>query len=719
MEQEQMKNGSEVQYMDVRTITPALFGVVCSFAMMGMILAATILVFNIKLRQQRLIKMSSPNLNNLIVGGSLLLYGAAILFGLDRSVVGGSDKALLHLCQVRTCCVVIGFTLVYGSLFSKTWRVYRIFRSSTVKRMVIRDDKLFATVGVILIVDVLILGIWLGLDPLKWKTVGVPVSRTLDSMPDGIATTGVVWVQRCYSDNTEVWISVFFILKGLLLLYGTYLSWATRGVNFPAMNDAKPIILSIYCCVVLVGIATPLTFHLDQWPDAVYACVAGVLIVCTTVTLCLLFMPKVKLWKEWANNKNLKSLGSPQFLNKSSHPCNSPPNTAPEAPGGQANHCNQTKDGADGNQATGGKEDAVSSKGASRTSLILDTEMAKLLEENRTLRSLLKEKETNIKALQERVSSAKDKLLNLVAQVNPDSGFESASTVQREDSVDTNKETTNKMAAMFPGGQRSAHAHAPSRDVLTQRHDGKGSVKLSSTSSDTSSLSCTRETAVNSPANGTPSRTLRYIQEQGNAIAEDLKYADGLFTMSLDTDGYPPRNGDRDLYDLYRSEGAWDDYYYDLSDSDLSVYDMMSEDCDRAMTYGGRTQSTILTGSQLSPVCTGMGNPNFRSRDSLSSLSSDDDDDDDLLKFFPPPQSILKNNPIGARTQPACTKLQTVASINSEKPFSNSYNINLWNNMKKGRASHSVECNVKHTGKSTELVLSPVAFSSSYQDTLV
>ncbi|XP_078664723.1 uncharacterized protein LOC144907480 [Branchiostoma floridae x Branchiostoma belcheri] len=718
MEQDHLRNESEVQHVDVRTITPALFGVVCSFAMMGIVLAIAILVFNVKLRQQRLIKMSSPNLNNLIIGGSLLLYGAAILFGLDRSLVGSSDRALLHLCQVRTCCVVVGFTLVYGSLFSKTWRVYRIFRSSTAKRMVIRDDKLFATVAVLLLVDVLILGLWYGLDPLKWETVGVPVRKTLDSVSDSIATTNVIWVQRCYSDNTEVWISVFYILKGLLLLYGTYLSWATRGVNFPAMNDAKAIILSIYCCVVLVGIATPLTFHLDQWPDAVYACVAGVLVVCTTVTLCLLFMPKVKLWKEWTNNKSLKSLGSPQFLNKSSHQSNSLPNPAPETPSGQANHCNHSKDGADGNLATGAKEDALSSKRASRTSLILDTEKAKLLEENRTLRNLLKEKETNIKALQERVASAKDKLLNLVAQVNPDSGFESASTVQREDSVDTNKESTNKMAAMFPGGQRSVLTHAQSRDVLTQRHDGKGSAKISSTSSsDTSSLSCTREAAMSSPVTATPNRTLRYIQEQGNAIAEDLKYADGLFTMSLDANGYP-RKGDRDLYDLYRSEGAWDDYYYDLSDSDLSAYDMMSDDCNRTTTFGGRTQSTILTDSRLSPVFTGMGNPNFRSRDSLSSLSSDDDDEDDLLKFFPPPQSILKNTPVRT-TQPTRTNPQTVASINRAGTFSNSNHVNPWHNMKKAITPNSVKCNVKQTGKTTELVLSPVAFSSSYQDTLV
>ncbi|KAI8502329.1 hypothetical protein Bbelb_199170 [Branchiostoma belcheri] len=625
----------QVQHVDVRTITPALFGVVCSFAMMGIVLAIAILVFNVKLRQQRLIKMSSPNLNNLIIGGSLLLYGAAILFGLDRSLVGSSDRALLHLCQVRTCCVVVGFTLVYGSLFSKTWRVYRIFRSSTAKRMVIRDDKLFATVAVLLLVDVLILGLWFGLDPLKWETVGVPVRKTLDSVSDSIATTNVIWVQRC-----------------LLLLYGTYLSWTTRGVNFPAMNDAKAIILSIYCCVVLVGIATPLTFHLDQWPDAVYACVAGVLVACTTVTLCLLFMPKGTR-SVACQDSNPGPLGSESSTLPLRHTtprdvmdgAGGPANPAPETPSGQANHCNQSKDGADGNLATGAKEDALSSKRASRTSLILDTEMAKLLEENRTLKNLLKEKETNIKALQERVASAKDKLLNLVAQVNPDSGFESASTVQREDSVETNKESTNKMAAMFPGGQRSVLTHAQTRDVITQRHDGKGSAKLSSTSSsDTSSLSCTREAAMSSPVTATPNRTLRYIQEQGNAIAEDLKYADGLFTMSLDANGYP-RKGDRDLYDLYRSEGAWDDYYYDLSDSDLSAYDMMSDDCNRTTTFGGRTQSTILTDSRLSPVFTGMGNPNFRSRDSLSSLSSDDDDEDDLLKFFPPPQSILKNTP--------------------------------------------------------------------------
>ena len=69
--------------------------------------------------------MSSPNLNNLIIVGCLLSYSGVIILGLDSSLT--SEPAFRYICTVKAWVLMAGFTLSFGSMFSKTWRVHSIF----------------------------------------------------------------------------------------------------------------------------------------------------------------------------------------------------------------------------------------------------------------------------------------------------------------------------------------------------------------------------------------------------------------------------------------------------------------------------------------------------------------------------------------------------------------------------------------------------------------
>ena len=42
----------------------------------------------------------------------------------------------LFVSQARTFCFCVGFTLAFGALFSKTWRVYKIFTNKKLLKMV-------------------------------------------------------------------------------------------------------------------------------------------------------------------------------------------------------------------------------------------------------------------------------------------------------------------------------------------------------------------------------------------------------------------------------------------------------------------------------------------------------------------------------------------------------------------------------------------------------
>ena len=73
-------------------------------------------------------KVGSPYVNIMIVAGATLFYVTVILFGVDENV--SSYSTMDGLCHTRIWLVAIGFSLLYGTIFAKTWRIYYIFSHS-------------------------------------------------------------------------------------------------------------------------------------------------------------------------------------------------------------------------------------------------------------------------------------------------------------------------------------------------------------------------------------------------------------------------------------------------------------------------------------------------------------------------------------------------------------------------------------------------------------
>ena len=77
------------------------------------------------LLSHRLVKLGSPYLNVMIVAGAVVFYVMIILFGVDENVA--SYSVVNGLCHARIWLVSIGFSLLYGTILAKAWRVHHIF----------------------------------------------------------------------------------------------------------------------------------------------------------------------------------------------------------------------------------------------------------------------------------------------------------------------------------------------------------------------------------------------------------------------------------------------------------------------------------------------------------------------------------------------------------------------------------------------------------------
>ncbi len=78
--------------------------------------------------------MSSPNMNNLIIIGCILTYISVILLGLDSNLT--PKESFPFICTARAWILMCGFTLSFGSMFSKTWRVHSIFTNVQLNKKV-------------------------------------------------------------------------------------------------------------------------------------------------------------------------------------------------------------------------------------------------------------------------------------------------------------------------------------------------------------------------------------------------------------------------------------------------------------------------------------------------------------------------------------------------------------------------------------------------------
>ncbi|XP_033114460.1 gamma-aminobutyric acid type B receptor subunit 2-like [Anneissia japonica] len=231
-------------------IRPTLYFIFSSISGIGIIVGCAFLAFNIKNRNRKLIRLSSPNVNNVIAVGCIVCYGSVMLFGLDQTLVKSS---------------------VYTTLC-----------------MIIQDWHLFGLLAILLLIDILYL--------LVWSIVNPFIKETETFLPQIIDQdlTVIKMKDSCSCHRLVQWTAILYVYKGLIMLYGAKLAWETRNVSMQELNDSKYIGLSIYNVAIIASIAVPLTYVLEDEPEVVYSLVAVAILFTTTCTMCLVFVPKQK-----------------------------------------------------------------------------------------------------------------------------------------------------------------------------------------------------------------------------------------------------------------------------------------------------------------------------------------------------------------------------------------------------------------------------------------
>nr|KAG5687714.1 hypothetical protein BaRGS_024193 [Batillaria attramentaria] len=172
----------------------------------GLLVALTFLAANFRFRNLRYIKLSSPTMNNVVSLGCGLGYISVILYSLDGRLLSHHEFGIM--CNLRLVVLCVAYSLAFGALFFKTWRVHRIMANKRLEK--------------------------------------------------------IVWTQV----KSKYWLGAMLVYKGLLLLFGLFLAWETRKIQVEALNDSNFLINNDYyvgnyaisCLFIILGDTITLCF---------------------------------------------------------------------------------------------------------------------------------------------------------------------------------------------------------------------------------------------------------------------------------------------------------------------------------------------------------------------------------------------------------------------------------------------------------------------------
>ncbi|KAF2880964.1 hypothetical protein ILUMI_25180, partial [Ignelater luminosus] len=100
-------------------------------------------------------------------------------------------------------------------------------------------------------------------------------------------------VEVCRSRNTTGWFIAINSYKGFLLIMGIYMAWETRHVKIPSLDDSGYIGICVYS-VVSSAIVVVLSNLISDYTTLSYLATALSILLSTTITLVLLFFPKLR-----------------------------------------------------------------------------------------------------------------------------------------------------------------------------------------------------------------------------------------------------------------------------------------------------------------------------------------------------------------------------------------------------------------------------------------
>eukprot|EP01130_Rhizamoeba_saxonica_P006122 TRINITY_DN2430_c0_g1_i3.p1 TRINITY_DN2430_c0_g1~~TRINITY_DN2430_c0_g1_i3.p1 ORF type:complete len:663 (+),score=86.67 TRINITY_DN2430_c0_g1_i3:174-1991(+) len=204
---------------------------------LSLLMQIIVLVIVIIKRDHKAIKIASYKFCIITLIGSIIAIGSGFLY---------LGKPTLVTCVLRESCIGLGFVLIYGCIFAKTWRVYMLFIVNRLRLRTISDGYLFKYVFLVLSVQAILLTIWFSVEPPMPVMKDSPFLRDYDRYI------------TCEGGKDYIFRTMVGIWMILITLFGCGIAFNIRKVKSNSLGEAQKIGSVIYNMLFINTVILPL-----------------------------------------------------------------------------------------------------------------------------------------------------------------------------------------------------------------------------------------------------------------------------------------------------------------------------------------------------------------------------------------------------------------------------------------------------------------------------
>ena len=227
-----------------------------------------IFVMTVYHRTHKILKFSQVNF--LIIMNMLAIVGTAGLFTYRET----NNTT----CALRPWLVIIPLNLIFGLLFGKTWRIWKLMNQKSLKAVKIKESKVLLISLLVTLPEIILHGTVSIIDKPKAELVNVINEYTFE--------------YQCTSSLSSITKILHLFIGACILILGCYVANQSNKLT-TLFNEGKHITFSIYTCALLSVLILPTSFAVDGNPDVSYILVVMGVAIATSITVCSINLPKL------------------------------------------------------------------------------------------------------------------------------------------------------------------------------------------------------------------------------------------------------------------------------------------------------------------------------------------------------------------------------------------------------------------------------------------
>jgi 7 transmembrane sweet-taste receptor of 3 GCPR len=227
-----------------------------SISIMGFVLAAVVsctasyfCYYVLRHKKLRIVSTMQPLFLVAICIGVFIMGLALIPLGLDDGKV--SEHGANIACMAIPWLFSMGFTITQSALFSKLWRINKLFNSPQMRRMQVHEKDVLGPFALLFILNFTILLVWTVVDPLQYDR------KTVD---------GEIWNSYGHCDSDGSVGATLFALNCCVniaaLLCACYQAYKARNIS-DEFSESSNIGMAMFSWIQLVIIGVPVLFLIN------------------------------------------------------------------------------------------------------------------------------------------------------------------------------------------------------------------------------------------------------------------------------------------------------------------------------------------------------------------------------------------------------------------------------------------------------------------------